>query len=170
MTKFHLIHSYDVDRDTWIQICFNPDPEDEENLLKLENVQEREEFERHEDDRRIRTKVRYFAVGMIPKPIRPYLKPHMLSWVEESVYDKQGCFWTWNIVPHFFSRHLTCRGKMSVAPDGENRCKRITDGYISINVPIVGELAERVIVEHLKKNMAQEYKMFLEVLRKRVKK
>jgi hypothetical protein len=168
MGKFNLTHRYDIDIKTWLYICFNPDEESQDDLLKLENVKEREEIEHTEDERYISTKVRYSALGMIPKPVRQFLKPHMLSWIEESAFDKKETCWRWNIVPHFFADKIECKGKMSIVPDGDGRCKRVTDGFLTIRLPVFGEMAERIIIDHLKKNMDQEYKMYCETVRRRL--
>ena len=168
MKKFKMVHRYDVDVETWVYIVFNTAPEDEDNLLELENLQEREEIERFEDERYVKTRVRYFAVGFIPKQVRHILKPDMLSWIEEAVFDKQENFWTWNIVPHFFKKHIKCRGKMSVVPDGPGRCKRVTDGYLDIRIPVFSDFAERLIIDHLKINFDQEYEIFTQAMRRRV--
>ena len=167
MKKFSFNHDYDIDAQSWIDIVFEPNQDAEDALLELENVKERHEFWREEDDRFVHIKVRYSAMGMIPRPVRHILKPDMLTWIEESSYDKQGRFWTWNIVPHFFRDRITCKGKMSIVETGPEACRRETRGFIDIRIPVVGDLAESVIIDHLKKNMAQEYGMFCKTMKGR---
>lgn len=164
MTKFSFTHSFDVSVDKWVFACLNPLPGGGDLLKKLDNVQDREVIEKVECDRFIKAKVRYCATGIIPKPLTQIIKPHMLSWIEETTFDKAGNFWTWNVSPNYFRNIVESRGKMSIIPDGERRCRRVTAGFISIRIPVLGDLAEKVILDHLRKNIDQEYGLFSRTL------
>lgn len=164
MTKFRFTHHFDVSADMWVYACLNPPPGDGDLLKKLDNIQDREEIEKVECDRFIKAKVRYCATGLIPKSLTQVIKPHMLSWIEETIFDKAGNFWTWNVTPNHFRNIIESRGKMSIIPEGERRCRRVTAGFISIGMPVLGELAEKVILDHLRNNINQEYALFSKTL------
>lgn len=168
MRKFRIVHDYDIDLETWVFVMNNPVPEQDEIVYKLENVKDRVEIFREETETHVHAKTRCSAIGMIPKAVRHILKPHMLSWIEESTYDKNGFFWTWNIVPYYFKERVTCRGKMSILALNGGRCRRLTEGYLDIRMSMLQDFAERIIIEHLHKNFDQEYKLFNEVLKKRL--
>jgi hypothetical protein len=89
----------------------------------------------------------------------------MLSWLEYSTWDKAGKFWDWKIEPYFFKEYVNCTGRMSVLADGV-RTKRVTRGALTIRIPVIGEMVEKIIVEHLKKNIEQEVKMFHDTQRR----
>lgn len=165
MTRLDFVHYFELPLDEFIRMCFQPTEEEINDLTDLPNVKEREEVERYEDDKVVRTVVRYFAIGFIPPEVRKWLKPHMLSWLEHSSYYKEGKYWEWRIEPHFFKNMLDCRGKMSLHADGA-RTKRITKGHIDIKLPLVGHLGEKLIIDHLKQNFAAENKMFHDTLRR----
>lgn len=168
MRKFRIVHDYNIDLDTWFFVLNNPIPEQDEILHKLENVKDREEISRQETETHIHIKTRCTAIGMIPPAVRHILKPHMLSWIEESTQDIHGNFWTWNIVPYYFKERITCRGKMSMLPLDGTRCRRLTEGFLDIRMSVLQDFAERIIIEHLHKNFDQEYRLFNEVLKKRL--
>jgi len=166
MTKIDFVHHFEINFDEYLRLVFEPTEEEQNDLTDLPNVKEREEIERYEDDDVIRTKVRYFAIGFIPPKARKYLKPHMLSWVEHSTWDKAGKFWKWHIEPHFFKEIFDCRGKMSLHEAGQDRTKRVTKGHISVKVPVVGQMIEQIILKELDKNFKAEIKMFNDMLRR----
>ena len=166
MTPIDLVHIFNVSIDEYIKIIFEPAEEEINDLTELPNVKEREEIERYEDEKIVRTKVRYSAMGFIPPPIRKYLKPHMLSWIEHSTWYKAERCWDWYIEPHFFKEIITCKGKMSLHEDGTQKTKRITSGHLNIRIPVVGQMAENLIVTELKKNFDKEYRMFNQMLKR----
>jgi len=159
MTPINFTHIFDIQLEEFLRITFNPTEEESKDLTELPNVKDREELERYEDEKIIRSKVRYFAVGSIPPAARKHVKPHMLSWIEHSTWDKAGLFWDWRIEPHFFKEYINCKGRMSLHDDG-GRTKRRTRGSIEIRIPLFGHIAERAIVSHLGKNLDVEKKMW----------
>jgi len=165
MAKIEFTHYFDVPMDEFIRIVFNPSEDEINDLTKLPNVQGREEVERYEDDKVIRTIVRYYAIGFIPPAARKFVKPHMLSWLEYSTWDKSGMFWEWRNEPYFFKEIITCNGRMSVLAEGA-RTKRVTRGTLEIRFPVLGEMAEKIILEHLKRNFDSEVRMFHETQRR----
>lgn len=167
MRKFRIVHNYDIDVCMFEDICFNPFPEDEALLLKLENLQSREEIERREDERHIFTRARVYAVANLPLAVRSFIKPEMLSWIEETVYDKREHFWTWNVIPYYFNELLDCSGLMLIVQENGCRCRRITEGHVHIRVPLAGDIVEKYIVEKLKANLDQEYEMFQDAIKRR---
>lgn len=165
MAKIEFDHYFEVPIEEFIRILFFPTEDEINDLTDLPNVKEREEIERYEDEKIIRTKVRYFAMGFIPPQVRRHLKPHMLSWIEHSAWHKQERYWEWRIEPHFFKELINCTGKMSLLPAGE-RTRRSTRGVLRIKIPLFGELIEKIILEHLRKNFDAEVKMFHDTLKR----
>lgn len=162
--KIRFTHRFDVDVETFEEIT--SDPKFEEEIKKLPNVAERETIKLKEDKRYVHRKVRYFARGLIPPPVRPYLKPKMLCWIEKSTYDKKKHSFKWEILPFYFKKIFECKGTYSYIDVAEKRMRREVEGYLKIKVPFFGPLAEKVIIEHLKKNLDKECKMTRNIIKK----
>ena len=165
--KIRFTHHFDLDVETFEEIT--SDPKFEEEIKKLPNVAERETIKLKEDERYVHREVRYFAKGLIPPLVRPYLKPKMLCWIEKSTYDKKKHLFKWEILPFYFKEMFECRGTYSYIDADKNRMRREIDGYLKIKVPLFGLIAEKVIIEHLKKNLDKEYKMTRNIIKKELK-
>ncbi len=164
MAKILFVHYYDLPLEEFLEVVFKHKKE-AKDLLKLPNLKDREELERYEDDSVIRTTVRYYATGFIPPAVRRFVSLEMLSWLEYSTWHKDGLYWDWRVTPHFFSEFVDCGGRMNLMADGA-RTKRVTEGYLRIKAPVIGELGERVILDHLKRNLDLEVDLFHERIRR----
>lgn len=155
--KFKIVHHFDVNTETYEALTQDTDLQ--EYINTLPNLAEREELERIEDERYVRTKVRNFAVGFIPREVRHLLKPEMLSWIEESVFDKHCHNFKWKITPHYFSNVFKCFGTYTYTDETPARMRREIIGTLSISVPIFGAMIEKYIIAELRKNFEAEYKL-----------
>lgn len=164
--KFKIVHHFDVNTEDFEELTQDADLQ--EYINTLPNLAEREELERVEDERYVRTKVRNFAVGFIPREVRHMLKPHMLSWVEESVYDKQLHKFDWKITPHFFRNLFKCFGTYKYIDESPTRMRREIIGNITVSVPVLGKVAEKYIVTELRKNFEAEYKLTADYISKKL--
>lgn len=140
-------------------------PEFEEELKKLPNLAEREEIKCKDTKRYTEREVRYFAIGFIPLAVRSFLKPKMLTWIEKSIYDKEKHFFEWEVIPFYFKNMVDCRGKFSLFEEGK-KLRREVSGCLKISVPVIGPLAEKVIIENLKKNIEVEHKLTSRLIKK----
>ncbi|MFH1537686.1 MAG: DUF2505 family protein [bacterium] len=164
--KFKIVHYFDVNTEAFEELTQDADLQ--EYINTLPNLAEREELERVEDDRYVRTKVRNFAVGFIPREVRHMLKPHMLSWIEESVYDKQLHKFRWKITPHFFSNVFKCYGTYTYHDESPTRMRREIIGTLTVSVPVLGGMIEKYIIGELRKNFEAEYKLTKDFIRKKL--
>ena len=167
MKKFRIIHHYDIGIELFEEICFNPYPEDQANLENLEHLKTRDEFENIDDGRYIRSRARVTAVANLPAAVRVFVKPEMLGWIEEAVFDKQQHFWEWNILPYHFREHITCRGRMALVPR-DGGMTRVTEGYVDLRFPVLGDLMEIFVVDGLKKSLDHEYILFKDCIQRRL--
>ena len=169
MRKFRICHNYDIDIPLFEDICFNPYPEDEDNLKKLEHLKSREEFERVEDERCLQCRARVCAVANLPAAVRALINPDMLGWIEESVYYKKEHYWTWNVVPYYFKEHIKCFGTMSLHAREGGGMLRVTEGIVDLRFPVLGEMMEIFVVDSLKKSLDHEHALFGESIERRKK-
>lgn len=166
--KFRIIHHFNVNTETFELLTQDSDMD--EYIRQLPNLSEREELEKHEDERFVRIRARNFAVGFIPKEIRHVVKPHMLSWLEDTVYDKRRHVIDWKITPHFFSSVFSSGGTYKYIDETPERMRREIDGDLTIRIPIVGPLLEKTIVKELKKNMEVEFNLTQRIINDKLRK
>lgn len=126
----------------------------------LPNIQERELLEENQDEKFLRRKVRYLAKGPIPTFAQKVLRPDMLSWVEETVYDKKNRVYQVKCVPHFFADRVENELTIRLLPDGKGGSLRIIEGVLNLKVPfLVRGMAENLVNRYLKDNTEKEYQV-----------
>ena len=165
--RFKLVHYFNVNRETFERLTQDTNLQD--YIDALPNLAEREDLECKEDERYVRTRVRVFAVGFIPREVRHLLKPKMLTWIEESVYDKLNHTFDWKIIPYYFSEIVDCRGTYKYIDESPTRMRRELDGVLNISVPVLGPMGEQYIIKLLKKNFEAEYKVTTNYLKKKLR-
>jgi hypothetical protein len=88
--------------------------------------------------------------GDIPKAVQKFLKDDGLTWQETSRFNKNDHAIYWEITPE--SKLLKFHGQgtwvLSRAADG---CKRVIEGSITVDIPLVGKMVEGFIVNELVK-------------------
>ncbi len=166
--EINIVHYFDFNVEEFEKLT--SDLDQDRYVKEMPNLAKREEIEKIEDEKYVKTKVRNFAIGFIPEPVRPFLKPHMLSWVEETIWDKENHCGDWNIVPYFFKNIFKCKGRIRYVNVGKNKMKREIKGILKIDVPVLGKIAERVIIEHLIQNFEAEYNLTKKLLEEKKKK
>ncbi|MEW6201818.1 MAG: DUF2505 family protein [bacterium] len=108
--------------------------------------------------------------GEIPKPLRKLITPKMVSWRETGHWDKKNNTYEYQVKTFYFSNIFQMRGKIRFIPQGNDKILRELEGEIKINLPLLGQLAEKTIVKYQIDNLDKEAKIFekdLEELRKK---
>ncbi|MDD5223639.1 MAG: hypothetical protein PHE84_06595 [bacterium] len=137
------------------------DPEVIVRIVKaLPNIQEREILEEKQDEKFLRRKVRYLAKGPIPAFAEKVLRPDMLSWVEETVFDKKNMVYQVKCVPHFFADRVENELTIRLLPDGKGGTLRVIEGVLNLKVPfVVRGMAEHLVNRYLQDNTEKEYQV-----------
>ena len=126
----------------------------------LPNIQDRETLEETHDDRQMRRKVRFLGKGPIPKIAQKVIKPHMLSWIEDTVYDKKERVYQVKCTPHFFANRVENEATIKLLPDGQGGTRRVSEGVLELKIPrLAKKLAEKIISGHLNENAETEYQL-----------
>lgn len=126
----------------------------------LPNVQEREVLEENHDDNFMRRKVRYLGKAPIPSFAQAVLKPEMLSWIEDTVYDKKKRTYRVKCIPRFFSDRVENDVTIRLVSDGRGGTDRITEGVLNLKIPfMVRSMAEKILNRHLNENTEAEYRL-----------
>ncbi len=119
-----------------------------------------EPLERLEDEREVRRRVRYRpnVDGKIPAFGRGVVKPEMLAWVEESVWDKAAHRYRYRIVPNLpaaWRDRFDSHGSYQLTATARG-VHRLIEGEIHVRVPLVGGLVERMLVKEVEQNFRAE--------------
>lgn len=108
-----------------------------------------------------RWRFKVVAGGDIPATARKVLTEEMLTWYEDTRFEPSEHTIHFTIEPIKWAGKFDCHGTWRLIPRGEGT-HRVIEGTLSIPLPLVGRVAESVIVNELKKN----YEVESEVQRK----
>jgi hypothetical protein len=100
----------------------------------------------------------YSANAKIPDFAKPHVTKEMLSWDERSTYSLTKHEATWTIVPRVkpeWQKYFKASGTYSLVRRGDG-CARIVRGELDLVVPVVRPVAERLIVNEVKKTFDAE--------------
>ena len=61
---------------------------------------------------------------------------------------------------------LVERTKYAFKAKGENVCSRVFEIELKVDIPIFGPMFERVVLDHLKENEAQDFKLTVDIAKK----
>jgi hypothetical protein len=150
--RFEIVHTFAIPLDAVELAVVSPD------LVlalapRLANVETLHQLSHSAHDGVLERVWSYRANVKIPGFARPYVSPEMLGWNEESSYDKEKHFATWLIVPHVkpaWRRFFVSAGTYRLVRKGEGSA-RVIEGHLSLEVPVVKELAERAILREVRK-------------------
>lgn len=163
---FKFTHYFEVDLDTFERVWSEPACIDA-LVAGMPNLESRELLEEKEEGGVLKRKVRYMGCGQVPKIARKVIKPHMLSWVEETVFDKNNHTYEFRCIPHYFADRIENGGKCRLIQDGKNRTRREIEGYFNIRLPsLTRKMAERLLMRYVKDNMEKEAGIMNEYIRK----
>jgi hypothetical protein len=154
-TPFRLEHDFpDIPIDVFERYLNHP--ELIEMCAAIPAFRSRDLVEEHDDGggkRRWRFKV--VAGGDIPAAARKVLTEEMLTWHEDTRFLPEEHTIYFTIEPIRWKGKFDCRGTWRLEPRGEGT-HRVIAGSLAIPLPLVGKVAETVIVGELKKNYEVE--------------
>ena len=138
------------------------------DLQELENVTDWKVIkEKDVDGKRIGTK-QWCAHAQIPKALQHVVSPRMLTWYEHSIWDRSARLYKFKIEPFFLKKHVKCQGQTVFESRGPNQCARIFTIQLHVDIPIVGSMFEKLVMEHLKKNEEQDYNLSIKIVREKL--
>ena len=101
----------------------------------------------------------YQANVRVPQFARGYITPEMCAWDERSVYEMSKHLGRWTIVPNVkpeWRRYFASAGTYAIEPLGGGRSRRVVEGSLDLRVRVVRQVAERLIVNEVKKAFEAE--------------
>jgi Protein of unknown function (DUF2505) len=108
----------------------------------------------------------YQANVKVPKFARGYITPEMTAWDEQSVYEMAKHKGRWTIVPNVkpeWRKYFKATGTYRIDPLGDGRSRRVVEGELELNVRVVRQVAERLIVNEVKKAFEAEAATLLDM-------
>ncbi|HEY2745037.1 MAG TPA: DUF2505 family protein [Polyangia bacterium] len=102
--------------------------------------------------RRVRYTPRAHASGRVPAFGRGIITPEMLVWIEESVFDRAAHRIDYRITPNLPARwrdRFDSHGAFTLRAEPGGVVRRV-DGEVVVRVPIVGAIAERLLVKEVR--------------------
>ncbi len=96
----------------------------------------------------------------------------MMKCTDDSVYDMAAGTHTWNVVPNFKTKVFKCTGysKYTEFDDGGvKKTRRVLELTVTVDIPLLGKMAEQVILESYKKNLDKDnltISKMLDIMRK----
>jgi hypothetical protein len=125
------------------------------------------ELERQDDGNTLRRRVHYIPANEVPAFARGSIKPEHLEWIEESTYDRgrKSCEYIIKAnIPERWSDRFKSRGGWTLREEG-GKVKRVIEGEVTIKVSLVGGMAERYVVNQVKRNLDEEAEVLKNLLR-----
>jgi Protein of unknown function (DUF2505) len=150
--RFEIVHEFDIPLDA-IELAFLSPRLIEDLGPRLPNMETVTQSS-HGLEGDVLTRVWAFAANMkIPDFAKPHVTKDMLSWEERTSYDHKKHEGTWLIVPRVkpeWQKYFQAKGTYAIVPRGQG-CARIVRGDLDLIVPVVRPVAERLIVNEVRK-------------------
>jgi hypothetical protein len=96
----------------------------------------------------------YQANVRVPAFARGYVTREMCAWDEQSTYEMARHKGRWTIVPNIkpeWRRFFSATGSYEIEALGDGRSRRVIKGDLELRVRVVRQVAERLIVNEVKK-------------------
>lgn len=119
--------------------------------------------------------------GSIPLIVRPILKPDMVCWEEDDIWNESSLSGLWEIKPVHFTQYVTCKGLWTFEDDGKDKCSAHCEGIFKVwidhfpRVPDAishkaGPIIEKIVGGYLEPNMLSSVKGIKKMLDEKRKK
>lgn len=125
-------------------------------LQNLEGVQQKEHVLK---DARLERVWSHRANVKLPAFAKPYVKPEMMAWDERTLYDIKKHAAEWTIAPHVkpeWRKYFAASGTYALVTLASGRTRRNVAGTIELRVPVLRQIAEKLIVAEVTKTFEAE--------------
>ena len=156
--QFEVVHEFDIPLDALELAVISPNlfQELSKRLHSIESVSQKEHVLTDSCLERLWS---YRANVKIPAFATKYVTPEMCAWDEKSTYDIKKHVSEWTILPHVkpeWRKMFSAKGTYSLAQLGSGRTRRTVSGSIELRVPLVRQVAEKLIVGEVRKTFDAE--------------
>ena len=156
--QFEISHEFDIPLDALELAVLSPNlcQKLAYRLPNMESVQQKEHVLK---DGRLERVWSYRANVKLPAFARAYLKPEMMAWDERSTYDIKKHAADWNIAPHVkpeWRKYFVASGSYTLTTLASGRTRRTVSGSLELRVPVVRQVAEKLIVGEVRRTFDAE--------------
>lgn len=156
--QFEIVHEFDIPLDALELAVISP------NLVqqlsaRLPNIASVQQKEHVLKDGCLDRLWSYRANVKIPAFAKSYVTQEMLAWEERSTYDIKRHASEWTIVPHVkpeWRKFFAAKGTYMLGALGSGRAKRTIIGSVELRVPLVRQVAEKLIVGEVRRTFDAE--------------
>jgi hypothetical protein len=155
---FEIVHEFDISLDAIELAVLSPGLIDNlaPRLARIERMRQKT----HALDGGVLDRVwSYQANVRIPAFAKKHVTPEMLAWDEVSRYQLRTHSSSWSIEPHVkreWRKYFRATGTYELVAQGDGRTKRVIKGDLELDVPVVRQMAERMIVNEVKRTFEAE--------------
>ncbi len=118
----------------------------------LPNVNARKVIERRREGNKTYKVYEWDVHGKIPKPAQMIIRQGMLAFTEYTVWDDDTCVFDIRIEPHHLKNVFNVTTSSTWSAVSETETKRHIETAVEVNIPVVGPLLERTVLEHIRRN------------------
>jgi len=133
------------------------------------------------DAKTVKMQCDWGGMGQIPAAVRAVLKPEMIRWEDEQIWDADAMTNTWVIKPFFFRQFVKCEGQWKYIPKGEDKCQVSCEGVFEVRIthypPFpdficrqASPLIEKMIGGYIPSNMRDTFKAIKKFIADDIKK
>ncbi len=134
----------------------------------LPNVSKRKFIERRREGTKIFKVCEWNVHGQIPKAAQRIIRPEMLTFTEHTVWDDNDCTFESRIEPHFLKNIVKCTTRSKWSNAGAGLTHRHIEMLIEVKIPIIGQLVESTIIDHMKKNTEKSTEVLKKAFESRI--
>lgn len=156
--QFEVLHEFDIPLDALELAVISPNlfQELSHRLSGIESVQQKEHVLANGRLDRLWS---YRANVRIPAFATKYVTPEMCAWDEKSTYDIKRHASEWIILPHVkpeWRKFFSAKGTYVLEQLASGRTRRTVSGTVELRVPLVQQVAEKLIVAEVRKTFDAE--------------
>ncbi len=108
------------------------------------------------DGARAELRIRFAFTGDLNAAARAILNPDKLTWVQVTTHDLSTGRVAFEILPDNYPDRLRCRGRYTVAPDGDTASVRTVATELHVKAPLVAVQVERVILDGFRRELESQ--------------
>jgi hypothetical protein len=156
---YRIDHEFDATVDEFEALLAHPELY---SRLKtaLPDLDKIELLEQRSDGDEVHSRVRYTPVvgDKIPTFGRPFVQASMLSWIEESTYNRRAHSFRFRIhpnIPDAWRPRFDSHGGYALTPTATGLHRRI-DGEVRVQVALFGPRVERLLVAEVERSFGAE--------------
>jgi hypothetical protein len=155
---FEIVHEFDIPLDALELAVISPSLC--QNLAyRLPNMESIHQKEHLLKDGRLERVWSCRANFRLPPFARGYVTPEMMAWDERSTYDIKNHSSVWSISPHVkpeWRKYFGASGAYELTSLDRGRTRRTVSGTVELRVPVLRQVAEKLIVGEVRKTFDAE--------------